>query len=95
VDFAPRLEVAVSRPIGDHDILALALHILGAIVWFGGMFAIYMCLCPSARHARAAAAATADASHAPEAFSQTSVRNTLSGDRLARDVAMDVVFPLS
>ena len=25
-------------------ILALALHILSAIVWVGGMFAIYMCL---------------------------------------------------
>jgi uncharacterized membrane protein len=25
-------------------ILALALHILGAIIWVGGMFAIYMCL---------------------------------------------------
>ena len=28
-------------------ILALALHILGAIVWVGGMFAIYMCLRPA------------------------------------------------
>jgi uncharacterized membrane protein len=28
-------------------ILALALHILGAVVWVGGMFAIYMCLRPA------------------------------------------------
>ena len=28
-------------------ILALSLHILGAIVWVGGMFAIYMCLRPA------------------------------------------------
>jgi uncharacterized membrane protein len=28
-------------------ILALTLHILGAVVWVGGMFAIYMCLRPS------------------------------------------------
>ena len=28
-------------------ILALALHILGAIVWVGGMFAIYICLRPA------------------------------------------------
>jgi uncharacterized membrane protein len=27
--------------------LALALHILGAVVWVGGMFAIYMCLRPA------------------------------------------------
>lgn len=26
---------------------ALALHILGAVVWVGGMFAIYMCLRPA------------------------------------------------
>jgi uncharacterized membrane protein len=25
---------------------ALALHILGAVVWVGGMFAIYVCLRP-------------------------------------------------
>jgi len=28
--------------------LALALHILGAVVWVGGMFAAYMCLRPAA-----------------------------------------------
>jgi uncharacterized membrane protein len=28
-------------------ILALALHILGAVVWVGGMFVIYMCLRPA------------------------------------------------
>ena len=28
-------------------VLALALHILGAVVWVGGMFAIYMCLRPA------------------------------------------------
>ena len=28
-------------------ILAIALHILGAAVWVGGMFAIYMCLRPA------------------------------------------------
>ena len=28
-------------------ILALTLHILGAVVWVGGMFAIYMCLRPA------------------------------------------------
>src|SRR6266566_4289150 len=28
-------------------ILALALHILGGVVWVGGMFAIYMCLRPA------------------------------------------------
>ena len=27
--------------------LALALHILGAVVWVGGMFAIYVCLRPA------------------------------------------------
>jgi len=27
--------------------LALAFHILGAVVWVGGMFAIYMCLRPA------------------------------------------------
>jgi uncharacterized membrane protein len=26
---------------------ALALHILGAVVWVGGMFAIYVCLRPA------------------------------------------------
>jgi uncharacterized membrane protein len=29
-------------------VLALALHILGAVVWVGGMFAAYMCLRPAA-----------------------------------------------
>src|ERR1044072_9089103 len=28
--------------------LALALHVLGAVVWVGGMFAAYMCLRPAA-----------------------------------------------
>jgi len=28
--------------------IALALHILGAVVWVGGMFAAYMCLRPAA-----------------------------------------------
>jgi uncharacterized membrane protein len=28
--------------------LALALHILGAVIWTGGMFAAYMCLRPAA-----------------------------------------------
>jgi uncharacterized membrane protein len=28
--------------------LALALHILGAVIWAGGMFAAYMCLRPAA-----------------------------------------------
>ena len=28
--------------------LALAVHILGAVVWVGGMFAAYMCLRPAA-----------------------------------------------
>jgi uncharacterized membrane protein len=28
--------------------MALALHILGAVVWVGGMFAAYMCLRPAA-----------------------------------------------
>lgn len=28
-------------------VLALALHILGAVVWVGGMFAAYMCLRPA------------------------------------------------
>ena len=27
--------------------VALALHILGAVVWVGGMFAIYVCLRPA------------------------------------------------
>ena len=27
---------------------ALALHVLGAVVWVGGMFAAYMCLRPAA-----------------------------------------------
>jgi uncharacterized membrane protein len=27
--------------------IAIALHILGAVVWVGGMFAIYMCLRPA------------------------------------------------
>ena len=27
--------------------LALALHVLGAVVWVGGMFAAYMCLRPA------------------------------------------------
>jgi uncharacterized membrane protein len=27
--------------------VALALHILGAVVWVGGMFAIYACLRPA------------------------------------------------
>jgi len=27
--------------------LALALHTLGAVVWVGGMFAIYVCLRPA------------------------------------------------
>ena len=27
--------------------IALALHTLGAVVWVGGMFAIYMCLRPA------------------------------------------------
>ena len=29
-------------------VVALALHILGAVVWVGGMFAAYMCLRPAA-----------------------------------------------
>jgi uncharacterized membrane protein len=29
-------------------VLALALHVLGAVVWVGGMFAAYMCLRPAA-----------------------------------------------
>ncbi|MDI3470148.1 MAG: hypothetical protein OJF62_002211 [Pseudolabrys sp.] len=29
--------------------LALALHIFGAVVWVGGMFAAYLCLRPAAR----------------------------------------------
>jgi uncharacterized membrane protein len=29
-------------------VLALALHILGAVVWVGGMFAAYLCLRPAA-----------------------------------------------
>jgi uncharacterized membrane protein len=29
-------------------VLALVLHILGAVVWVGGMFAAYMCLRPAA-----------------------------------------------
>ena len=28
------------------DRIALALHVLGAVVWVGGMFAAYMCLRP-------------------------------------------------
>ena len=28
--------------------LALALHVLGAVVWVGGMFAAYLCLRPAA-----------------------------------------------
>ena len=28
--------------------LALALHVLGAVVWVGGMFAAYVCLRPAA-----------------------------------------------
>lgn len=31
-----------------HTTLALTLHILGATVWVGGMFAAYMCLRPAA-----------------------------------------------
>ena len=27
--------------------IALAVHILGAVVWVGGMFAIYVCLRPA------------------------------------------------
>jgi uncharacterized membrane protein len=29
--------------------IALALHLLGAVVWVGGMFAAYLCLRPAAR----------------------------------------------
>jgi putative copper export protein len=29
-------------------ILALAFHILGAVIWVGGMFAAYVCLRPAA-----------------------------------------------
>ena len=29
-------------------VLALTLHILGAVVWVGGMFAAYVCLRPAA-----------------------------------------------
>ena len=29
-------------------VLALALHMLGAVVWVGGMFAAYLCLRPAA-----------------------------------------------
>ena len=28
-------------------VVALALHIFGAVVWVGGMFAIYVCLRPA------------------------------------------------
>lgn len=31
-----------------HTTLALTLHILGAVVWVGGMFAAYVCLRPAA-----------------------------------------------
>ena len=31
-----------------HTALALTLHILGAVVWVGGMFAAYVCLRPAA-----------------------------------------------
>jgi uncharacterized membrane protein len=31
-----------------HTSLALTLHILGAVVWVGGMFAVYVCLRPAA-----------------------------------------------
>src|SRR6185437_13200785 len=31
-----------------HTSLALTLHILGAVVWVGGMFAAYVCLRPAA-----------------------------------------------
>ena len=27
--------------------VALAVHIFGAVIWVGGMFAIYVCLCPA------------------------------------------------
>jgi hypothetical protein len=32
--------------------VALALHIFGAVVWVGGMFAIYVCLRPALNHGR-------------------------------------------
>jgi uncharacterized membrane protein len=32
--------------------VALAVHIFGAVIWVGGMFAIYVCLRRATRHVR-------------------------------------------
>jgi uncharacterized membrane protein len=40
--------------------VALAVHILGAVIWVGGMFAILCLPAPRARHARSAATPAAD-----------------------------------
>ena len=36
--------------------IAVALHLVAAVIWVGGMFLIYVCLRPALGYARAAAA---------------------------------------
>ncbi len=47
--------------------VALAVHIFGAVIWVGGMFAIYVCL-HRARHARSGRNAAAHAGDLPKFF---------------------------
>jgi hypothetical protein len=67
--------------------ILIALHIFGAVVWVGGMFAIYVCLRPGARQDRTDSAAAADAGHAWELLSLGVDRGPAAAHQASRLIA--------